>query len=130
VETSGLKEFVEGLRSEWRRLWRTRIDDRVRAEGVASRDYPLLFTERGTIIVATRDYKPLSFQEILEEHLLPSDAETVNTSPTTGGIGRFIREVIRSQRSQAQRRNPPPSKPKTPKDQQRKKGGRGWLHRP
>lgn len=130
METSGLKEFVEGLRNDWRMLWRTRIDDRVRAEGVASRDYPLLFTERGTIIVATRDYKPMSFHEILDEHLLPSDAETVNPSPTTGGIGKFIREVIRGQRSQARRRRPPPPKPKPPKGQQRKKGGRGWLHRP
>lgn len=130
METSALKEFVDGLRDEWRTLWRTRIDDRIRAEGAANRDYPLLFTERGTIIIATRDYKPPSFHEILQVHLPSGEAEMMNPSPTTGGIRRFIREVLRAQGSPARRRGPPPPRTDRSKGQQRKKGGRGWLHYP
>ena len=57
---------VDDVRAEWRLLWRNRIDDKVRAEGIANRDYSLLFVDRGTVIVATKDFKPLNFKEILE----------------------------------------------------------------
>jgi hypothetical protein len=61
-------EKVEELRVEWERLWRERFDDRVRAEGVANQDYSSLFVERGTVIFATRNFRPLTFRGILEEH--------------------------------------------------------------
>ena len=59
------KEFVEELKAQWKRLWRERVDDKIRAEGVASCDYSSLFVEKGTIIHATRDYRALNFKEIL-----------------------------------------------------------------
>jgi len=33
------EKVVEGLRSEWKRLWTERVDDKVRAEGIASSDF-------------------------------------------------------------------------------------------
>jgi len=52
------REFIVELKQRWGVLWRDRIDDRVRAEGIAGEDYDLLFVDRGTVIVATKDYKP------------------------------------------------------------------------
>ena len=56
------KRLVDDVRMQWRLLWRDRIDHRVRAEGIASRDYSLFFVDRGDVIIATRDFKPLSFK--------------------------------------------------------------------
>jgi hypothetical protein len=126
VETVGLKEFVEELRVQWKLLWRNRIDDRIRAEGIANQDYSKLFVDRGTIIIATRDYKPPDFVEILQQYL-PSDAEKlVPPNPAIGGWGKFIKSVMSKQKGLTRR--PPPPKPERKKDQQLKKGGRGWLH--
>jgi hypothetical protein len=33
------KELVENLKRQWKVMWRQRIDDRVRAEGIAEKDY-------------------------------------------------------------------------------------------
>ena len=127
MEISEWKKLVEDLKVEWRMLWRSRIEDRVRAEGIANEEYARLFVERGTIIIATRDYKPPSFREILEQHLSPDLADAVNPSPSLGGIGKFIREMIRRQMPSRRRRSPPPE-PKRSGNQQVKKGGRGWVH--
>ena len=126
METSDLKEFVDELRGQWKLLWRNRIDDKVRAEGIASRDYSKLFVEQGTVITATRDYKPPDFVEILQQHV-SSDAETlVPPNPAVGGWGKFIRSAISKRKSVARRRAPP--EPDRKRGQQPKKGGRGWLH--
>ena len=86
------KQCVEDLRGQWRMLWRTRIDDKLRAEGVARHEYPDLFVDRGTVIVATKDYKPLSFHEILRRHLPFNVADAVNPSPFIGGYRKFVKE--------------------------------------
>jgi len=126
VETSGLKEFVDELRVQWKLLWRDRIDDKVKAEGIANQDYSKLFVERGTVIIATRDYKPPDFVEILQQHI-SSDAERmVPPNPAVGGWGKFVRTVLNKQKGLTRR--PAPPKPEQKKDQQLKKGGRGWLH--
>ena len=129
METPGLKEFVDDLREQWKLLWRNRIDDKVRAEGVANQDYSKLFVERGTVIIATRDYKPPDFVEILQQHMSARDAERIiPPNPTVGGWRKFIRSVMSKQRHlmRARRRAPPEQDHK--KGQQLKKGGRGWLH--
>jgi len=59
-------EFRRRLKEEWKLLWRERFDDRIRAEGVAVRDYTLLFMDRGFVIFAARDAKAPSFSEIVE----------------------------------------------------------------
>jgi hypothetical protein len=126
VETSGLKEFVDELRGQWRLLWRNRIDDKVRAEGIASQDFSKLFVEQGTVIVATRDYKPPDFVEILQRHVSSDSERLVPPHPAMGGWGKFIRSAIRQRKSGVSRRVPP--EPNRKRGQQPKKGGRGWLH--
>ncbi len=126
METNELKVFVDELRSQWKDLWRNRIDDRVRAEGIAKQDYSGLFVERGTVIMATRDYKPLEFFDIVQEHLTVDTEKAVPPNSTIGGWGKFIRNKIRNQKKTTQRSAPP--KPTHTKGQHPKKGGRGWLH--
>ena len=126
METSELKEFVDELRGQWRLLWRDRIDDRVRAEGIANEDYSKLFVERGTVIVATRDYKPPDFVEILQQHIASGADKLIPPDPAVGGWGKFMRSVLRKQRELTRRLAPP--KPNRDQRQQLKKGGRGWLH--
>ena len=126
METSGLKEFVDELRGQWKLLWRNRIDDKVKAEGIANQDYSKLFVERGTVIIATRDYKPPDFVEILQQHISSDVDRLVPPNPAMGGWRKFMRSVLRKQRGLIRR--PAPPKPDRKKDQQLKKGGRGWLH--
>jgi len=126
VGTSELKEFVDELRGEWKLLWRDRIDDRVRAEGIADREYSKLYVERGTVIVATRDYKPPDFVEILKQHISSDAEKLVPPNPAVGGWGKFMRNVLRKRRGPTRRRTP--HEPDRREGQQLKKGGRGWLH--
>jgi len=121
------KKFVEDLKNEWKVLWRDRIDDKVRAEGIANRDYSGLFVDRGTIIIATRDYKPPDFIEILEQHNPPDAEKLVPPSPPVGGWKRFIRTVLSKQKRFSAGRRPAPELSRK-KKQQLKKDGRGWLH--
>lgn len=126
MEFAKNKELVEELRKEWQSLWRERIDDRVRAEGVASADYPRLFVERGTVIFATRKFRLLSFREILQLHGIADVDRFIPPSPSVGGWGKFIRTVIASQKPPKKGAQQPFEGEK--KKQQLKKGGRGWLH--
>lgn len=126
VETSGLKEFVDELRGQWKLLWRDRIDDKVKAEGIANQDYSKLFVERGTIIIATKDYKPPDFIEILQQHISSDAEKLLPPNPTIGGWKKFIRSTLNKQKSLTRRQAPPESNRK--KGQQLKKSGRGWLH--
>ena len=115
-----VKEEIEQLKSQWKMLWRDRFDDKVRAEGVASRDYPMLEVERGLVVVATRDYTPPDFADILKRH------NAFLLAPSVGGWGKFIKDSVRKQKKSTKRYVPP--KPKHDAKQQNKKGGRGWLH--
>lgn len=123
-EYTGWKKFVDELKAEWKHLWWSRIDDEVRAEGIASDEFPKLFVERGTVIVATRDYKPPNLREILAKYAPAAIADQVDPNPAVGGIGKFIRTFIRRQTPSRVER---PSKTKRG-SQQRKQGGRGWIH--
>ena len=121
------KEMVEELKIQWKKLWQERVDDKVRAEGIAIDDYSKLFVEKGTIIHATRDFKALNFKEILEQHQIANADRFVPPSPQVGGWTKFIKTNIRSQRMQRNRRASLYCADKKEK-QQPKKGGRGWLH--
>ncbi len=87
-----------------------------------------MFVDRGTVIVATRDFKPLDFVEILERHKPSEVPNAVPPRPGVGGWGKFVRDFVRKQRRFTKRGRPVPSEPKRKGSQQRKKGGRGWLH--
>ena len=124
IEWKENKAFIEELKRQWSLLWIERIDDEVRAEGIASKDFSLLFVDRGTVIMATRDYKPLDFKQILQEHKLVRIESMVSPNPSVGGWGKFAREVF-GKRQDGKR--PSFQKVKCLNGPQ-KKGGRGWLH--
>ena len=122
-------EFRKRLKEEWKRLWREKFDDRYKGEGVAIKNYPLLLLDSGTVIVATRSYKPPNFSEIVK-----SWAENFNITypslispphPNVGGWGKFIKTYFKKTKSL---RKASYEAPKPEKKLQLKKGGRGWLH--
>lgn len=60
METMANKELTEELKKQWKTMWSERVDDKVRAESIAEKDYNILFVERGTVIFATRNFRILS----------------------------------------------------------------------
>lgn len=124
------KGFVEELKRQWRLLWRERIDDKVRAEGIADKDFELLFVDRGTVIAATRCYRSLDFKEILEDYGAPYDVKAKQEvpSPLVGGWRKFGREMAAGPRRAMRSGSLSFDDKSKAKSQQLKKGGRGWLH--
>jgi len=123
------KEMVEELRVQWKRLWQERIDDKVRAEGVAITDYCDLFVEQGTIIHATRSFKALNFKEILEQHQVENAERYIPPDPHVGGWTKFIKTNVTNKQSRRRRRADFYRDECKCEKQQPKKGGRGWLHK-
>ena len=121
------KELVEKLKVQWKLLWDERFNDKVRAEGVSEKDYEILNVERGTVITATRDFKVLSFKDILEKHLIEQPNRFVQPSANTGGWNQFVKTHINTNKPQRNNRplREPPNKLIA---QQSKKSRRGWLH--
>jgi chemotaxis regulatin CheY-phosphate phosphatase CheZ len=122
------KEKVEELKAEWKRLWRERIDDKVRAEGIANNDFSMLFVDKGTVIFATRNFKMLNFREILELHKVVDIDRIIPPSPQVGGWGKFIRTVIANKNSSDRVKQTRQYLESKKQKQQLKKSGRGWLH--
>jgi hypothetical protein len=121
------KEMVEELRIQWRKLWQERLDDKVRAEGMATADYGSLFVEQGTVIHATRDFKALNFKDILEQHQIANAERYIPPSPQVGGWSKFIKTSVTSQPRRKRRADL--YREEKREKQQPKKGGRGWLHK-
>jgi len=125
------KKLVEELKGQWKLLWSERFDDKQRAEGVSAGDYVVLQVERGTIIHATRDFKALSFREILEKQLAENPECYLQPNNQAGGWGKFVKAQITNQQPQKSRRVALFTHEKAlgrHERQQPKKGGRGWLH--
>ncbi len=120
------KEFVSELKIEWKRLWRERIDDKVRAEGIAINDYASLFVDKGTIIHATRDFKALNFKDILEQHEVENAERYIPPDKHVGGWGKFVRDNIKQQPNR--KRLAELYEEEKRAKQQLKQNGRGWLH--
>ena len=118
------------IRSDWKDLWDQRIEDKLIAENIASKNYDLLFVERGVIIKATKDYRPPSLAEIMEMNEALLGASLTYPNPDIGGWGKFSKEVLSKQ---VRSRKISERRPDLYKDRlrngPRKKGGRGWLHR-
>ncbi len=133
IAASNCEEFVKELKMQWKMMWRDRVDDKVKAESIASEDYSLLFLERGTIIVATRKYRPPDFVEILEYYRGVRNIErrVDYVNPVVGGWAKFVNEVLKKQPRFTRRRmqERPEFGGKENSEQQKKKGGRGWVHR-
>jgi len=99
MEFSEWRNLMQNLKEDWKELWRTRFNDEVRAEGVATKSFNRLFIDKGEVIVATRDYKPPSFHEVLEAYMPQYLANSLNPHPSQGGWGKFIREHILKQKA-------------------------------
>jgi hypothetical protein len=119
------REFRRWLKIEWADLWKSKFDDEIVAEGISLRDYSLLDVDKGEIIHASRDYKPLKFREILEKNLGGEVTERVDIDPKIGGWKKFVREKFPIREKKTAR-----DAPKIPFDlgQQQRKGGSGWLN--
>lgn len=123
------KEKVEEIRLQWKKLWKERFDDKVRAEGVATTKYNDLFVEQGTIIHATRSFKTLNFKEILEQHQIENIDRFIPPDPQIGGWTKFIKTNVTNQRPRKHRQVELYYDQTKPEKQRLKKGGRGWLHK-
>jgi hypothetical protein len=121
------KVEVEKVKEEWRLLWRGRIDDKVRAEGMADRSFSLLAVERGTVIVATRDFKALNLKEILRSYNVQNVEQFFGPHPSDGGWRKFAGTVLKRQ-TRAQEFRVEMLAERHGKSGQLKKSGRGWLH--
>ncbi len=128
METTERKQFIDEFKNQWKSMWRNRFDDKVRAEGIADKDYSLLSVDRGTVIIATRKFKLLDFYELLQQHKSWASSEVIPPNPSVGGWGKFVRTVLNTQNIERRRRQAPPKPDKHAGQQQLKKGGRGWLH--
>ena len=118
---------AEEVKSEWKSLWRSRIDDKVRAEGMADRSFSLLGVERGTVIMATRDFKALNLRAILRSHNVENVEQVFGPSPSDGGWAKFAKTVLNKQ-THAQEFQAETLPKSHGQSAQLKKGGRGWLH--
>lgn len=118
------------IRKEWRELWDHKIEDKIAAEDVARRNYELLFVERGTVIQATKDYQPLDLREIMEKNEKVLGVKLTQPDPHIGGWRKFSKDVLAKQTRW--RHTSPVSRTQTSPNaptQNRKKAGRGWLHK-
>jgi hypothetical protein len=123
------EEFRRRLKEDWALMWKERYDDRVKAEGIAIRDYPSLFMDRGFVIFASRNVKTPNFSEIVD--FWASKGLVYSPNASVGGWGKFIRTELRksvNSRAKSFDRSLLKQHGKNGK-QQLKKGGRGWLHR-
>jgi len=116
----------QDLKTDWVELWRMKYDDEVRAEGVSPKEYERLFVDLGEIIYATKDFKPLSFRDILEKHLGSDVAAKAYPDPAVGGWRKFVKEHLRRHKRVKRRERP---RVKVDLDQHQRKSGAGWLNR-
>jgi hypothetical protein len=128
VQTTEKKQLIDEFKTQWKTMWRNRIDDKLRAEGIADKDYSLLFIDRGTVIIATRKFKPPDFNEILQQHNFSNTSKIIPPSPSVGGWGKFIRTALNPHNLTRRRRQMSLKPDRHSAQQQLKKGGRGWLH--
>lgn len=128
METVEKRQFIDEFKTQWKSMWRNRVDDRVRAEGIADRDYTLLFIDRGTVLIATRKFKLLDFHETLQQHKVFADYEIASPNPSTGGWRKFSRTYL-AEKKDGRRKVNGLRKSERKSTLQMKKGGRGWLHR-
>ena len=129
-EDTASKVTLDEVKAEWKMLWRNRIDDKVRAEGIAKQDYSLLSVDQGTVIVATKDFKPVDLKEILSSYEIQNGKRRDLPHPSVGGYGKFARTVLNKQtRAREWKATESVRRKKNKKILPKKKGGRGWLHK-
>lgn len=117
-------EFRKMLKAKWAELWSSKYDDSVKAEGVSTSNYPRLFVDRGEIVYATKDYKPLSFREILESYYDSETLARIYPDPVVGGWRKFSRTHFPAKQRKRER-----PKVKVDVGQHQRKGGAGWRNK-
>lgn len=120
------KKLVEELKVQWKLMWSERFNDHEKAEGVSVADYTSLSVDRGTVIHATRDFKALSFKEIVKQQIIDNPDRFLQPDNHEGGWNKFIKTKITN--NPTKRRRVENYVPVKSVGQQPKKGGRGWLH--
>lgn len=128
VKTSNQRQLIKKMKAEWKSLWRERINDRTRAEGIANKNYAVLFVERGTVVHATRNFKPPNFREILKRHKHVGVSKIPPPSHHEGGWGKFIRSAITSRFNPSQKGKTLLLNKKLSRQHQLKKKDKGWVH--
>lgn len=123
------KELVAELKIQWKKLWLERLDDKVRAEGIAVNDYGDLFIDKGTVIHATRDFKALNFKDILEEHEVLNAERYIPPDPNVGGWTKFVKKNITNNAAKKQKARTASFVEEKKEKQHLKQNGRGWLHK-
>jgi hypothetical protein len=126
VETTEKKLFIDEFKSQWKSMWQNLLDDKIRAESISDKDYSLLPVDRGTVIIATRDFRLLDFNELLHDHGLEKGHEVSPPDQSVGGWGKFIRTTLAQSKRTKRGRSAPFRMGKH--SGQLKKCGRGWLH--
>lgn len=129
-ENKSKLQILEDVRGEWNSIWRDCIADKQRAEVIANKDYFLLFINRGTVIMATKDFKPLNLSDILCSHGIKDEKlNRAIADPSIGGYRKFSRIILNKQERISRKISSQATKQKKfKKNQPLKKGGRGWLN--
>lgn len=121
---------VKQIRTEWKQLWLQKLEDDLIGEDIARRDYPLLFIERGTVIRATRKYRHVELDEIIDKHQKSHGCYNERSPhPEIGGWGKFIKTKIKKSSSIRREDRKQHFNYQKSKNRHFKKGGRGWLHK-
>lgn len=120
-------EFRRKLKDEWGSMWMERFDDKVKAEGIVVKDYPLLFMDRGVVIFASRDAKAPVFSDVVD--YWASQGMVYSPSTSEGGWGKFIRTSVKSTTHSRARAYGDRQDKVVSLQRPQKKGGRGWLHK-
>jgi len=126
--TLSKKTIVDQVKTEWKGLWQERLDDKIRAEGVATKNYYSIFVEKGTIIHATKDYKALNLREIIKQHKITDIDRYLSPNPNIGGWGKFVKTNLLNKYFKKKNRKNFLNKKKM-NNPQLKKCGRGWLNK-
>ena len=116
--------LLQELKEAWASLWSLKYDDPITAEGVSITDFPNLFVDRGEIMYATKNYKPISFRDVLEKHFNSETMNKISIDPRIGGWKKFSRTHFPAKQTKRER-----PKIKADLTQHQRKGGDGWLNK-
>ena len=123
-DIANAEELRKELKEAWASLWNLKYDDPIAAEGVSLTDFPRLFVEGGEIMYATKDYKPISFREVLEKYFESETMNRISIDPRVGGWKKFSRTHFPAMQMKRER-----PKFRVDLSQHQRKGGDGWLNK-
>jgi len=86
------------VKNQWKTLWREKFEDRLLAESVAIKDYPLVFVDKGTVVSTSKGRCIEGAEEVIRRHEVDlGERFLLPPNPSEGGYGAFIREIIMKQ---------------------------------